>query len=110
MGDKWAWVFNASDVQQVMLNAVLLTPTPFFPGTAPFPAMTPCLCGCRMNQIGKLIQLKNKPPPTRLFFRSISCAIGPAHTCMQTKPCFLVIRKLACVHTQVLSTSVTTTE
>lgn len=40
MGDKWAWVFNASDVQQVMLNAVLLTPTPFFPGTAPFPAMT----------------------------------------------------------------------
>lgn len=39
MGEKSAWVFKTSAVQQVMPNAVLLTPTPFFPGTAPFPVM-----------------------------------------------------------------------
>lgn len=39
MGEKSAWVFKTSGVQQVTLNGVLLTPTPSLPGTAPLPAM-----------------------------------------------------------------------
>lgn len=38
-GDKSAWVFKTSDVQQVVLNAALLTPTLFFPGSAAFPGI-----------------------------------------------------------------------